>query len=127
MFRTRLRHMRGFNAFCVASLQISVFFATASQPIFAQIPQEQLPSEQNPLGPLPAPPPDVEFLAPLPSNNDGEISPQFTRYLLGTDDVIGIFVEAPEGSLSFGSRRWNYCNSAALPRFELPGIDKSRG
>ena len=103
MFRTQLRHMRGFNAFFVASLQISVFFATASQPIFAQIPQEQLPRLQNPAGPLPAPPPDTEFLPPSPLNNDGEISPQFTRYLLGTGDGIGIFVEAPQGRYRLGT------------------------
>lgn len=102
MFRTRLDPMRGFNAFCVASLQISVFLATASQPIFATIPQQQLPPQQDPLGPLPAPPPDTEFLAPLPPNDDGEISPQFTRYLLGTGDVIGIFVEPPEGRYRLG-------------------------
>lgn len=99
--------MRGFNAFCVASLQVSVFLAAASQPIFAQIPQEQLPQQQlpqqDPVGPLPAPPPDTEFLAPSPLNNDEEISPQFTRYLLGTNDVIGIFVEPPEGRYRLGA------------------------
>ncbi|MEO1186733.1 MAG: polysaccharide biosynthesis/export family protein, partial [Cyanobacteria bacterium J06636_27] len=103
MFRTQLRHMRRFNAFFVASLQISVFFATASQPIFAQIPEEQLPRLQNPAGPPPAPPPDTEFLPPSPLNNDGEISPLFTRYLLGTGDGIGIFVEAPQGRYRLGA------------------------
>ncbi|MCJ8282377.1 MAG: polysaccharide biosynthesis/export family protein, partial [Rivularia sp. ALOHA_DT_140] len=97
MFRNSNGHMRGFNAFCVASLQVSVFFATASQPIFAQLPQEQDPSGQ-----LPAPPPDKEFLPSYPLNNNGEISPLFTKYLLGTGDGIGIFVEAPEGRYRLG-------------------------
>jgi len=103
MFRTRLRHMRGFNALSVASLQISLFLATASQPIFAQIPQEQLPQLENPAGPLPAPPPDTEFLPPSPLNNDGEISPQFTRYLLGNGDGLGILIEAPQGRYRLGA------------------------
>ncbi len=101
MFRTRLRHMRAFNAFCAASLQVSLFLAAVSQPVFAQSPQE-LPQQKDPVGPLPAPPTDSEFLAPSPSNDDGEISPQFTRYFLGTDDVIAIFVEPPEGRYRLG-------------------------
>ncbi len=102
MFRNRLQPMRAFNSFCVASLQITVFIATASQPIFAQIPQEQLVEQKKPIESLPAPPPDSEFLAPSPLNDDEEISPQFTRYFLGTGDVIGIFVEAPQGRYRLG-------------------------
>jgi polysaccharide export outer membrane protein len=90
--------MRAFNAFCVASLQVSVFLVTPCQTVFAQIPQQQ-----DPVGPLPYPPPESEFLAPSPLNDDGEISPQFTRYLLGTGDVIGIFVESPEGRYRLGA------------------------
>ncbi|MBV6621748.1 MAG: polysaccharide biosynthesis/export family protein [Rivularia sp. (in: Bacteria)] len=95
--------MRAFNAFCVASLQISVFLATASQPIFAQIPQKQRLQQLDPVGPLLAPPPEQEFLSPSPLNDDGEILPQFTRYFLGTGDVIGIFVESPEGRYRLGT------------------------
>ncbi len=104
MFRTRLRHMRSFNAFCVASVQVSVFFATAAQPIFAQIPEEQPYIKQEPVAEkLPPSPPETEFLAPSPLNDAGEISPQFTRYLLGTGDAIGILVESPEGRYRLGT------------------------
>ena len=96
MFRTRLQPMRAFNTFCIASLQVGVFIATASQPIFAQIPQEQVLEQQQTTEVLTAPPPDSEFLAPSPLSEDGEISPQFTRYFLGTGDIIGILVESPE-------------------------------
>ncbi|NJO56994.1 MAG: sugar ABC transporter substrate-binding protein [Richelia sp. RM2_1_2] len=89
--------MRGFNAFCVASLQVSVFFVTASQPVFAQIPPEN-----NSIQSIPAPPSDPEFLAPLPANDDGAISPVFTRYLLGAGDGVAIFVEPPQGAYRLG-------------------------
>lgn len=102
MFRIRLRHMRSFNAFCVASLQVSVFVATTSQPVFAQIPQEKIPIRKDVVEPLPGPPPDSGFLAPSGLSDDGKISPQFTRYFLGTGDVIGIFVESPPGRYRLG-------------------------
>ncbi len=79
MFIARLLHMRAFNAFCVASLQISVFLATASQPIFAQIPQKQRLQQADPVEPFLAPPPEQEYLSPTPLKDNGEISPQFTR------------------------------------------------
>lgn len=103
MFRTQLGHMRAFNACWVAGLQVSAFLATASQPVFAQqISPEKLSQQEDILKPLPAPPPESEFLAPSPLVDDGEISPQFTRYLLGTNDVMSIFVEAPPGRYRLG-------------------------
>ena len=102
MFRTRLDHMRAFNAFCVAIIQISGCFATISQPVFAQRPQEPIFQEKDSIGQFPLPAKDSEFLAPSPSNGNEEISPQFTRYLLGTGDVIGILVESPPGRYRLG-------------------------
>ncbi|MEA5593558.1 polysaccharide biosynthesis/export family protein [Rivularia sp. UHCC 0363] len=86
--------MRSFNAFCVASVQVGIFLITASQPVFAQ--------KNNSIEPIPAPPSESEFLAPSPANDGEEVSPVFTRYLLGAGDAIAIFVESPQGAYRLG-------------------------
>ncbi|MBO3462363.1 polysaccharide biosynthesis/export family protein [Aetokthonos hydrillicola Thurmond2011] len=102
--------MRALSTLCVASLQVSVFLATAIQPVVAQSVQlkRQAP-RQSPLSPPPppayfqspvkppAPPPGTEI---TPSGSQG--TPQLGRYLLGPGDAIGVTVQRPPGRYLLG-------------------------
>ncbi|MBR8835745.1 MAG: polysaccharide biosynthesis/export family protein [Stigonema ocellatum SAG 48.90 = DSM 106950] len=99
--------MRAFSTLCVAGLQVSVFIATAIQPVVAQSlpPQRQSP-RQNPLlpavrGQSPAKPPAPPPGADTPSGSEG-ILPEFSRYLLGPGDGIGVSVQRPQGRYILG-------------------------
>ncbi|MEA5569859.1 polysaccharide biosynthesis/export family protein [Calothrix sp. UHCC 0171] len=103
-------NMLAFRAFCFASLQAGVFFATLAQPAFAQ--NNQLSQVPPPGQPIPVLPEETESpLQPAspPSNiestpldfNDG-ISPQFNRYYLGVGDSINILVQRPPGRFRLG-------------------------
>jgi polysaccharide biosynthesis/export protein len=115
--------MRAFNALCVASLQIGVFFATSYQAVVAQpsTSPEQAPGQfpspipgagekpetplQPPLQPPiqpptpPAPPPGIDVVPP--ALNDATSSP-LSRYLLGPGDVLFIVVQRPPGRYRLG-------------------------
>ena len=103
------RDMRAFSTLCVVSLQVSVFVATAIHPVVAKsLPsQGQLPGgppsllpatpRQSPAQPA-APPPGSD----TPSGADG-ISPQFSSYLLGPGDGIGVTVQRPPGRYILGT------------------------
>jgi polysaccharide biosynthesis/export protein len=117
-------NMRAFNALCVASLQIGMFFATSYQAVVAQpskSPEQapgQFPSpipgagEQKPDTPLqpplqppiqppspPSPPPGIDVVPP--ALNDATSSP-LSRYLLGPGDVLFIGVQRPPGRYRLG-------------------------
>lgn len=103
--------MRAFSALSFVSLHVGVFLAATLLPVVAQTlpPQGQSPAQllsplpsaaegQPPVQP-PAPPPGGDLNAPL--DNDG-ISPQFSRYLLGPGDVVGVVVQRPQGRYILG-------------------------
>ncbi len=91
--------MRAFSAFCFVSLQVGVFLANAVQPVVAQQTLPSLTSPgQSPAQP-PTPPPGAE-VAPTGVNN--EVSPQFTRYILGPGDVVNILLERTPGPYRLG-------------------------
>ncbi len=101
------RPMRAFSTLCVASVQVSVFVATAIQPVVAQSLQPQRQLQKRPPSLLPdtprqspalpaAPPPGTD----VPSSS--EILPQFSSYLLGPGDAIGVTVQRPPGPYILG-------------------------
>jgi polysaccharide export outer membrane protein len=85
--------MHTFNALCYLSLHLGVFLAIPFKPAYAQIPSSQTQPQQPP-----APPASIDFV-PATSNNP---SPQFTRYLLGPGDSLGVQVQRPPGRYRLG-------------------------
>ncbi|MBD2347213.1 polysaccharide biosynthesis/export family protein [Anabaena subtropica] len=92
MLRDFSGYMRAFSALSLASLQVSVLFATSFQPVIAQT----LPSSEQL---FPTPPPESET---VPQNTNNQTSPQFTRYLLGPGDVINVTFPRPPGPYRLG-------------------------
>jgi polysaccharide export outer membrane protein len=87
--------MRAFRALCVVSLQVGVFLITSIPPVVSQtlpVP-EQVPEQP------PSPPTSVDV---VPAVTNEEISPQFTRYLLGPGDSINVSVQRPPGPYRLG-------------------------
>lgn len=87
-------YMRTLSGLLCVSFQLGLFLHTF-QPVFAQTPT---PSAESPVI-FPPPPPEKD-VAPTSGNND--ISPQFTRYLLGPGDVINVTFERPPGPYRLG-------------------------
>lgn len=96
MFIAPSSHIRVFSALCLVSLQVGVFLTATFQPVTAQSssPPRELP------GNLPAPLPDTET---VPPSTNSEISPQFTRYLLGPGDGISVIFQRPPGPYRLGT------------------------
>jgi polysaccharide export outer membrane protein len=101
--------MRALSTLCVAGFQISLFVATAIQPVAAQSVQfKRQTSRQSPLSPPPipvqspvqppAPPPSTEN---TPTNSEG--SSQLGRYLLGPGDAINVTIQRPPGKYILGT------------------------
>ncbi|MDF5732454.1 MAG: polysaccharide biosynthesis/export family protein [Rhizonema sp. PD38] len=110
--------MRAFSALCFVNLQLLVI---SLQPVVAQQPlpfpqQSPLPNavppgqlspqlfpKQPPLRQFspqpPVPPPATEV---TPSGVSDGTSPQFSRYILGIGDVLGVSVQRPPGSYILG-------------------------
>lgn len=87
--------MRGFSALSFVSLQVGVFLITPIQLVVAQPFPLQGQSPRQPPSPLPG-----TEVAPLGVNN--EISPQFSRYLLGPGDTISVVLQRPPGPYRLG-------------------------
>ncbi|MEH2065824.1 MAG: polysaccharide biosynthesis/export family protein [Nostoc sp.] len=88
-------YMRGFSALSFVSLQVGVFLITPIQLVVAQPFPLQGQSPRQPPSPLPG-----TEVAPLGVNN--EISPQFSRYLLGPGDTISVVLQRPPGPYRLG-------------------------
>jgi polysaccharide biosynthesis/export protein len=86
--------MRAFSALCLLNLQVGVFLAIPLKSVVAQT----LPPQGGAMTSPPAPPP-VDFV-PLGASNG--VSPQFSRYLLGPGDFVGIQVQRPAGRYRLG-------------------------
>jgi polysaccharide export outer membrane protein len=87
--------MRALSLLCCVSFQLGLVLQTL-QPVFAQNlpPQGELPLR------FPAPPPENEV---TPPSTNSEVSPQFTRYLLGPGDVINVTFQRPPGPYRLGT------------------------
>ncbi|WP_016951748.1 polysaccharide biosynthesis/export family protein [Anabaena sp. PCC 7108] len=81
--------MRTFSALCFLTIQVCVSLITSIPPVVAQ------PSTSS----EPAP---EQFSAPAASNENQEISPQFSRYFLGIGDGIAVVVQRPPGIYRLG-------------------------
>ena len=90
--------MRAFSALCFLNLTVGVFLAIPLKTVVAQT----LPTQGGAIAPPPAPPP-VDFV-PLGASNG--VSPQFSRYLLGPGDAVGVQVSTPSGTLP--PRTWGW-------------------
>ncbi|MEH2059958.1 MAG: polysaccharide biosynthesis/export family protein [Nostoc sp.] len=95
MFIDPSYYMRGFSALSFVSLQVGVFLITPIQLVVAQPFPFQGQSPRQPPSPLLG-----TEVAPLGVNN--EISPQFSRYLLGPGDTIGVVFQRPPGPYRLG-------------------------
>ena len=95
MFINPSYYMRGFSALCFVSLQVGVFLITPIQLVVAQPFPSQGQSPRQPPSPLPG-----TEVAPPGANN--EISPQFSRYLLGPGDILNVVLQRPPGLYRLG-------------------------
>lgn len=109
-----LYNMRARFALFSFSLQVSVFLATAAQPVFAQSlpPQKKSPpgrlptllentSPGQPIPPQPQPPAPLPGGEVTPSSTDG-VLPQLNRYILGPGDVVTVVAQRPPGAYILG-------------------------